>query len=117
MADPWPATLPQGLMPAGYSEQLQEGTLRSTMDAGPAKLRSRFTALVNNIQGQIEVTAAQKATLDTLYITTLKRGTLPFTWVDPVSRAAVDFRFVKAPKYGARGPINFPVTLVLEVLP
>ena len=44
MANPtWPASLPQYVQEGGYQETLQDQTVESNMETGPAKIRRRFT--------------------------------------------------------------------------
>jgi len=117
MADAWPGTLPQTVLNAGYSETVPDTLLRSAMDTGPAKVRSRFTVGIPEFKYPEIMTTAQVATLDTFYKTTLGNGALPFTWVNARTGAAADFRFLKPPTYDAIGAGNYRVMLYLEILP
>lgn len=114
----WPGTLPQVVSWQGYARRVQDTVIRSTMDAGPPKLRARFSASVD--QQDLPVvyfTKAQWVLLETFYKTTLQR-VLPFEWTDPVTGSTVQFRFTKPPAFGAMlGPDTIPVTLSVEVLP
>ena len=40
----WPSSLPDHVLQQGHNESLANVTSRSQMDAGPAKVRRRFTA-------------------------------------------------------------------------
>ena len=74
----WPATLPQRMDVDGYQESLGDGRLRSQSDAGPAKVRRRFSAVPRPLSVSTELTSAQLATFKTFVVTTLAGGTLPF---------------------------------------
>jgi hypothetical protein len=115
----WPVTLPQSVSWQGYARRIQDTRIRTTVESGPPKVRSRFRARVD--QQDIPVvyfTKAQWVLLDTFYTTTLAQGVLPFDWIDPITGATVSFRFVKPPQFGQMlGPDTIPVTLQLEVLP
>ena len=115
----WPGSLPQVVSWQGYARRIQDTRIRSTVEAGPPKVRSRFTARVD--QQDLPVvyfTKAEWGTLETFYGTTLQQGALPFDWTDPITGATVSFRFVKPPQFGQMlGPDTIPVTLPLEVLP
>jgi hypothetical protein len=117
----WPTTLPD-LQLLGLTEQRQEARLRSQMDAGPPKMRRRFTAAVVQYQIPVIFTGAQKQTFDAFYKTTLLEGSLPFVWDDPVTDAAVSFTFREAPTFrldlgGLPNNRIWTATLALERLP
>lgn len=114
----WPITLPQRVLADGYQEPLPEMTIRSEMDAGPAKVRRRFTAAVRTIRCQLALTAAQVTTLDTFYVTTLAGGSLSFDWVHPRTQATVAFRFAAPPQLQPEtGGSSWIASLELEILP
>jgi hypothetical protein len=88
----WPATLPQSPFLA-VREARQPAVVRSAMDAGPPKVRRRYTAAVRNLDVAMFLDGTQKATFDTFFNTTLAEGSLPFDWTDPVSGNTVSMRF------------------------
>ncbi len=112
----WPAELPAYLLRDGYSESRQEGTVRSNMDQGAAKIRGRYTATVLNITGTVQLTLEQTSVLDAFYRDDIARGSLPFNWFHPRTREAVSMRLVKAPTYTTEG-YAFRAHLELEILP
>ena len=69
--------------------------IETEMDAGPPKARRRYTAGIRMVRGTIRVTKAQRATLDTFWVTTLEGGTLAFEWIHPITLATANFRFVR----------------------
>ncbi len=113
----WPGTLPQNFQVQGFSEQEPDLLLRSEMDAGPAKLRRRFTAGVRPVTTTLILTQTQKATLSTFFGTTLSGGALSFDWVLPNTATTATYRFTGPPVYQALGNNLFSAQLNLEVLP
>lgn len=114
----WPAGLPQKLFVSGYSHGFANVAIKSDMDAGPPKVRRRFTAGVEPVSGTIIVTSSQLDTLDTFYNTTTLGGTLRFSWtVPPAHYAACEMRFTDVPRWTAIDPENYEVSLALEILP
>lgn len=97
MAAVWPGTLPQYVLEAGYQETLEDQTVESQMDTGPAKVRRRFTNSVRRFQVTIQCDEVQAADFEAFYLTTLAGGSLPFEWVHPRTRAIRTFRFKKPP--------------------
>ena len=114
----WPPFLPDRPLAQGYSERGPETALRTEMDAGPSKMRRRFTAGVRRIDVQVRLTAAQVETLDSFYHSSLSGGSFPFDCAHPRTGSEVTFRFVEPPSYTpiARGQL-WTATLILEVLP
>lgn len=113
----WPPSLPPQVLLAGYAEAPPETVLRTQMDAGPAKLRSRTTAAPRPIGGAVVLTSAQLATLDGFYVATLSGGALPFDWQHPRTLAAATFRFLSPPQYTALGGGHWQASLSLEAMP
>lgn len=115
----WPLGLPQVVSWQGYARRLQDTRIRSSVDAGVPKVRSRYSALITEHDLPVQYfTKSQVVTLETFYKTTLANGVLPFDWADPITGATVSFRFLKPPIYGSMlGPDTMPVTLTVEVLP
>lgn len=113
----WPNTLPAYMQEGGYQEKFQDQKLESQMEAGPAKLRRRFTKTIRFIGAQMLMTQAQVTDFETFYYTTLKGGTLPFDWVHPRTRSSTTFRFRNpSPSYSVTGGVNVLVTFTLEVV-
>ena len=116
MAD-WPSTLPQYLDVDGFSNTFQKGTIRSSIDAGPPKVRRRFSATTENITGSITIDKTQYSTLIDFYKNTLYEGTLTFTWIHPITGNTVSMRFVQPPEIAPMNSLYFKATLTLEILP
>lgn len=117
----WPATLPQTAL-LGATIGDDESRLISSMDAGPALVRKRFTSFTQSIAAPIILTGAQLATFNTFYRTTLNQGTNSFTWKNPADDSTVSMRFKKPPVWqsirsGSPDERLWRSTLELEVLP
>ncbi len=119
MANPtWPASLPQRVAVDGYGEGPPDTTVRSRMDAGPAKVRRRFTAGVRPLSLQLDLDGAQVETLDGFFEATLLGGALAFDWVHPRTQAAATLRFVRPPAYRPlASDAAWQAVLQLEILP
>lgn len=113
----WPATLPDTILKEAYSETPPDLLVRTEMDQGSAKVRRWGTGNVRPIQGQIRMTQAQVATLDTFYNTTLEGGALRFDWTHPRTGASEEFRFAAPPTYQSGGGAIWRVQVQLEVMP
>lgn len=111
----WPTELPQYVDESGYEEKSPETVLESQMDAGPAKLRRRFTTAYRPFRLSISCDAEQVPYFDTFYETTTAFGTIPFDWVHPRTRAAGTFRFRKPPPAkSVFGGTNVRIAFVIE---
>lgn len=114
----WPASLPQEPLVEGFIEQAPNTLIRSQMEAGPAKVRRRFTSGPRNFDCQLYLSPAQVETLDGFYVSTLAGGALSFDWKHPRTQAAVTFRFIEPPSYKpVKRGAAWQASLRLEVLP
>jgi hypothetical protein len=117
MIPQWPTTLPQLLEAAGYARSAADVTLRTAMDAGPAKVRRRFSAGPQPVSGRITLTDAQLATFHAWFRDSLLGGALRFSWTDPDSQEPVEMRFTGPPTWTARDSNLYHLQLPLEILP
>lgn len=113
----WPSGLPQKPLVDGYQETLPNQTLRTEMDAGPAKTRRRTTAAVRSINAAYILTATELASLETFYLQTLSGGALSFLWPRPRGTGTWRCRFKKPPAIAAMNGRAFRAVLELEHLP
>lgn len=90
----FPATLP-GPVWGSFSEQRQRNILAFAPDVGPPKMRRRSSAVAVPASAAFLLTDAQLATFDTFFETTLKDGTLSFTWNHP--HTGVSYSWIFAP--------------------
>lgn len=118
MTPTWPPSLPDFVLEQGYSEQLEDQTIESSVEAGLAKIRRRFTAPVRRFQMTLQMDEAQAATFEGFFLNTLQGGSLPFDWRHPRTGAATRFRFRKpVPSITVVGGITVRVQMVLEAIP
>lgn len=114
----YPNTLPQFVMEGGYSETIQDQTIESQMDTGPAKIRRRFTKSLRRFNIQLMMTPAQTATFESFWQNDCKGGSLPFDWVHPRTRAAATLRFrnpapsIQTSGSGAANVVAFSLELI-----
>lgn len=117
----WPSTLPGIRLPVQSSRQ--DGTIRTSMDAGPQKVRRRFTATSRYYSFPLQMTGSQFATLESFYDDTLGGGSLTFTMDDPHTGSSETFRFQAPPESefirGGENPNDrlLNVSISLERLP
>lgn len=116
----WPATLPN--MKLGTDIGDDESRLTTPMDAGPASVRNRFTAVTQTVNVPMVLTGTQLAAFNTFFRTTINHGTDSFTWTDPADGSSVTVRFKSKPRWqsissGAAADRVWSGTLSLEILP
>jgi hypothetical protein len=114
MPENWPDTLPQLCLQEGYQETLPEVVIRSEMDAGPAKVRRRFTAQVTPIKSKMRMNSAQKVYLETFFNVTTAGGSLSFTF--PHDGPDI-LRFTSPPVFSDKGGTWYDVDFEMEKLP
>ena len=89
------------------------------MDAGPDKVRRRFTAGVRTFSVALPpLTTSQVATFDTFFDVTVAGGAISFDWVNPRTQAAAaKVRFVGLPTYQALAGDSYSGKSNMEILP
>lgn len=118
MPEVWPATVPHCMTFDSPLLSPADGRIRSQTDTGPAKVRRRSSAMPRALSGQIPMTYAQWATLQTFINTTTLGGSLPFTFPSQIGGADVLARFGDSlPSARRLGAGKVLVDLALEVLP
>ena len=90
----WPATLPPPQADTSAAYGAPGNVLESSMDAGPPKVRRRYTGAELLFGCTLKLTQAQHATLEQFYYTTLQQ-VLPFDWLDFRTGAPATYRFTK----------------------
>lgn len=115
--DSFPESLGCPLTGASYAPV--DITIRTQMDAGPAKVRRRYTAGPADVTLRLLCDRAQVQTLDDFVAITLST-TLPFTWRDWRKPAGAEnvavYRFKRHPTYEDAGPALWYASLELELL-
>jgi len=121
MSIAWP--LPNARLLNGLSAEPGNARVRTDVEAGPPRMRRRFTAAVRHVTGRLVLTGADLVTFRDWGKLGLDEWTLPFAWTEPEADAAVDFRFIDPPSWSLIVPGNLPtnrlwsVELRLEILP
>jgi hypothetical protein len=113
----WPASLPQVVPADEFEESAEDNRIRTDVDAGPAKVRPRYSAEVVRVRFDLRLTLTQVGTLETFYKTTLGYGADAFDWTDPRTGAACEFRFINRPAYRNIGGARWRTGIELERLP
>jgi hypothetical protein len=112
----WPSGLPNELLQRGYAQETANTVLRTNMDAGPNKVRRRYTAGIEPIKGNLLLTFAELGLLREFYDVTLQGGSLRFTGRDPITLVDCEFRFTAPVKWSmTSGWVD--VSVEFEVLP
>lgn len=116
----WPTSLPQAIETDTYQEGYGDGRLRSSMEAGPAKVRQRFRP-ARPLSGIIIMTDDELAAMLAFLDSDLAGGSLPFTFPKGAGRGVGSWlvRFAdQMPAYvPSPGLGEWRVTLTLEILP
>lgn len=118
MAVAYPATLPDAPLRSGYNQKQQSNVVRSSVDVGEAKVRRRYTDPIYNENWQMILTPVQIPIFNSWFNTDLQSGVLRFTFNDPVTDTASEYRFLDMPAfspYGKHG--SFSVSFTVEKLP
>jgi len=113
----WPSSLPDNPIQDGYEEARKDGRVRTQMDAGPPKVRRRFTAVVTEFPVRFHMRSSEVNTLEDFWETDLEGGTLRFDWTHPRKDTALQFRFVEPYTVQSLGGTLYEVSATLEVLP
>lgn len=112
----WPSNIPDDFERDGYQETLANSMLTTNMDAGPPKRRRRFSADVKKMQGNIVMTDAEVALLETFYYTTIKQVN-PFTFTHPRTGVTISVVFTEPPSLVSFAPNYWRVGIKFEVQP
>lgn len=113
----WPSSLGHPLVD-GYSESGEDGVLRSQFDAGPSKIRRKYSGRPPaTVVGELVLTKAGMQVLDDFYWITLNVVGL-FHWADhrrPLdSENVAVYRFAARPSYTPIAPHLWRAALQLE---
>lgn len=115
MAD-WPTYLPAPLR-NGFEINPEDPILRTQMDAGPDRVRRRFTAIPSRLPVSWKFTEAQLALFEAWHKLSMLDGSAWFTVNLPngLGVSALDARFTKPPKKALLSGKNWNVSAELEV--
>lgn len=115
----WPTTLPQSPISDGYSATPQDNTIRSNKEAGPQKVRPRFTAVSDTVNMSVIVDAQQSDLLQQFYDVDCVFGALPFNWRNfkKWNKPPCIYRWRQPPEFVPLGGGFWRVALQLDRLP
>lgn len=112
----WPTSLRDKFMSSGFS-LVPRGAMAIDPESGSPLTRVRFTGDVNDISGSVPFEGDEITTFLNFWKYDLQRGSLPFSWSDPVDRAAREFLFTAPPKVTHMGGANWQVDMTLCEMP
>ncbi len=112
----WPSTLPQFVDQDEYTQTSKNPLIRTDMEAGPAKVRLRYTAVPEEFNISLVMTKTQFESFITFFKQTIHYGADTFLWNHPVTRTASNCRFTGMYNAVPHG-IDFKVTIPMEILP
>lgn len=112
----WPANLPAPLR-RGYEINPEDPILRTQMDAGPDRVRRRYTAIPSRIPVSWRFTEAQLALFEAWHKLEALDGAAWFTisLANGLGFQVVEAQFAKPPKKALLGGTNWEVSAELEV--
>ncbi len=113
----YPSGLQQKLNADNFGITFGDTTIRSGMDIGPDKVRSRFTDGIDQYTVGILMDFDDYDTLYDFYKDTLGNGTLSFAFVNPMTGDTDEFRFLGPPDIRPIGGRMFSVSMKWEKLP
>jgi len=113
----WPVTLPT--QPNGdFSETPPDLLLRSEMDAGPDKVRKRYTAGVREFEVEYKFLPEQMDIWEAFYEDDLDDGANSFTWPHPRKASTnITVRLKGVPTYKHLGGGVYRMNMTMEQLP
>ena len=112
----WPSSLPSMPLSDGFSEIVPDNIIRTNMDTGASKIRRRTTASPRLLNVSYLLSKADINVLDDFYLTTLKSGSLIFSYNHPRTNISENVRFLKKPEYISTNGEYFKVNISLEIL-
>ncbi len=115
--DTWPISLQQKLNVESFEVKIGSTSVRSDMDIGPAKVRSRFTDAVDGYQCSVNLDFDEYSDFLLFYKTTLNNGVSQFLFNDPFTELPTAFRFASPPSIRPLGGRVFQVGMIWEKLP
>lgn len=109
----WPSQFQTKLNADNFDYQIGDTRIESDVDAGPTKVRSRYTDGVDQYTCSIDIGFSDVAVLKNFWKVTLSNGTRTFAYNDPFSGTPAEFRFASAPRVSplGRGGIKFRVSM------
>ncbi len=113
----WPSQFQTLLNVDSFQLQYGDTLVRSQMDIGLDKVRSRYTDAIDSYTCTITIDIALKTILDDFYKTTLGNGSRTFAFDEPFSGVPAEFRFAGPPSITPQGGRVFTVQMKWEKIP
>jgi hypothetical protein len=112
----WPSSLPAPLL-TGYEINPEDPILRTQMDAGPDRVRRKFTAIPSRIPVRWRFTQAQFALFEAWHKLEALDGAAWFSiaLANGLGFQTMEAKFVKPPKKAPLSGMNWEVSAELEV--
>lgn len=110
----WPPQFQDLINEENFGVTLGNTTVRSEVDAGPPKVRSRFTDGIDQYTTSIYLDYDDIGDLLNFYKVTLANGSLTFGFNDPFTGVLTEYRFLEPPQISPRGGRTFTVNMKWE---
>ena len=118
MASLWPSQLQSKMNVDNFSVQFGNTLVRSDVDVGLAKVRSRYTSAIDLYTVSIDLDIDDFDILYNFFKTTLNNGATTFLFDNPMNNDATEeFRFFEPPVITPIGARYFKVQMKWERLP
>ena len=117
MANLWPVLLPAFSIVENFTEQPADGTIRTPMEEGPAKVRQNPNPVPGVIRFSKRLSTEQTNILDQFYTLTLAKGVLTFQEYHPRTGILTTFRFKAPPTYQHISGPQWMAAMELELMP
>jgi len=114
MALVWPLALPQFVNQSGFSLDVGDTTIKSSVDVGPAKRRRISTRSVDTLTVSMDIDYTQYQMLYDFFNTSLNGGINSFLFNHPITTIPTEFRFIEPLKFSAKGGTYFVVSMKWE---
>lgn len=114
--NPWPSELQQNMNTDGFQYKPGSTSIRSEMDIGPEKVRSRFTDAVDQFSVTMYLDFDQVAIFKMFYKTNLTNGVQQFQFEDPFTLDTENYRFIEPPTITPLGGRFFVLNMSWEQL-
>lgn len=113
----WPAQLQTLLNQESFNFSFGDTNVRSDVDVGLPKVRSRYTKAIDSVSATIRIDYDDFITVQDFYRTTLINGTQTFAYNHPLTGEAAEWRFIEPPNIEPMGGRVFQVTMKWEKIP
>lgn len=110
----WPSFLQDKLNEAGFSYDFGDTTIRSEVDGGPPKVRSRYTNAIDEVSCSITLDYDDYVDFRLFFDVDLNRGATSFTFNHPLTGDPTEFRFKGRPRITPLGGRVFTVSMTWE---